>query len=84
MNLENIIMFSGPSCGACRTMKHLLEEEDITINKIVDVESEEGMELVPEYRIRHLPTFVNTKNHEQIVGTLKKTNDLVILNYEEV
>ena len=61
MQSKEIIMFTGPNCSACKTMKPLVEE--LSNARIVDVTQDHA--LAARYGIRGgLPAFVKLVNGE--------------------
>lgn len=61
--MENeILFFTAPWCGPCKSMKSMLNEstkKELNI-KIIDIT--EDMELATKFEVMNVPMFIKTKN----------------------
>ena len=59
---EQILFFSAPWCGPCKSMKSMLSESirnELNI-KIIDIS--EDMEIAAKYEVMNVPSFVKIKD----------------------
>jgi thioredoxin 1 len=58
--MKKLLMFSAEWCAPCRAMKALMKslDEDISV-EYIDIEAEENAQLVEQYSIASIPTFVS-------------------------
>lgn len=69
--MKKVLLFSAPWCHSCGVMKPLFEEECKKLNaeyEIVDVESDDGVELSTEYKVRNIPTLIFLDNDNNVIG----------------
>lgn len=65
-----LIKFSATWCGPCKMQHREFESHPIDCElKEVDIDSEEGKELVPKYEIRSIPTMILLNDKEEVMKT---------------
>lgn len=52
----SLVVFTGPACGACRTLKAILER-DFSGHHLFEVDAGEEMGLTREFDVFHLPAL---------------------------
>jgi thioredoxin 1 len=70
-NLESapgvsLVVFTGPACGACKTLKQVLEDARFGEMNLFEVDAGEEMGLTREYNVFHLPAmflFIDGRFH---------------------
>jgi len=76
-----ILFFSAPWCGPCRSMKQTLNEsirDDLNI-KLIDIT--EDMELAANHQILNVPTFVKLVNGQEVA---RKSGAMTIQSLKEL
>lgn len=80
------VLFFGSEewCVSCRKMKPLFYDEVKKLGvkyEVIDVESDEGVELSIKYTVRNVPTLVFVKNGQEIGRETGSTAYLKIKDY---
>ena len=53
----SLVVFTGPACGACKTLKQVLEDPRFGELNLFEVDAGEEMGLTREYNVFHLPAM---------------------------
>lgn len=62
-----VLKFSGSWCQPCKNLTAILEKYGITNYEEVDIDTEEGMQLVAKYSIRSVPTMLKLDNEGNVL-----------------
>lgn len=86
MGSKTKVLFFGSEewCHSCRKMKPLFYDEVKRLGvkyEVIDVESDEGVELSIKYTVRNVPTLVFVKNGQEIGRETGSTAYLKIKDY---
>lgn len=71
MSKNSVLLFSAHWCVSCGVMKPLFEQECKKLNvnyEIIDVESDRGVDLSIEYKVRNIPTLIFLDNENNVIG----------------
>lgn len=63
--------YSAEWCSSCKAMMPLFEQECEKLNveyEIIDVESDRGVDLSIEYKVRNIPTLIFLDNENNVIG----------------
>lgn len=70
--MKSVLFFEAESwCASCRAMKPLFKQECERLNveyEIIDVESDRGVDLSIEYKVRNIPTLIFLDNENNVIG----------------
>jgi thioredoxin 1 len=84
-NKVKVYLFSAKEwCAGCRKLEPLFYDEVKKLGvkyEVVDVESDEGVELSIKYTVRNVPTLVFVKNGQEIGRETGSQAHLKIKNY---
>ena len=53
----SLVVFTGPDCGACKTLKQVLGDSRFAELNLFEVNAEDEMGLTDEYNVFHLPAM---------------------------
>ena len=71
MSKNSVLLFSAHWCKSCIAMKPLFKQECEKLNveyEIIDVESDKGVDLSIEYKVRNIPTLIFLDNENNVIG----------------
>ena len=63
--------YSAEWCSSCKAMMPLFEQECEKLHveyEIIDVESDRGVDLSIEYKVRNIPTLIFLDNENNVIG----------------
>lgn len=76
--MKSVLFFEAELwCASCRAMKPLFEQECKKLNvnyEIIDVESEKGVDLSVEYKVRNVPTLIFLDKDNNVIGRASGSN----------
>lgn len=64
--MSKVILFSGESCSACKSLKTYADSKGYDIADTVYIDSETGSYRASQYRIRSIPTLVRLDDNDHI------------------
>lgn len=71
------LLFSAPWCRSCDVMKPLFKQECEKLNveyEIIDVESDKGVDLSVEHKVRNIPTLIFLDEDNKVIGRASGSN----------
>lgn len=72
-----VLLFSAHWCKSCVAMKPLFKQECEKLNveyEIIDVESDRGVDLSTEYKVRNIPTLIFLDDDNKVIGRANGSN----------
>lgn len=77
MSKNSVLLFSAHWCVSCGAMKPLFEQECKKLNvnyEIIDVESDKGVDMSVEYKVRNIPTLIFLDDDNKVIGRASGSN----------
>lgn len=77
MSKNSVLLFSAHWCKSCIAMKPLFKQECEKLNveyEIIDVESDRGVDLSTEYKVRNIPTLIFLDGDNKVIGRASGSN----------
>lgn len=77
MSKNSVLLFSAHWCVSCGVMKPLFEQECKKLNvnyEIIDVESDKGVDLSVEHKVRNIPTLIFLDDDNKVIGRASGSN----------
>lgn len=76
--MKKVLYFGNDDwCSSCRSMKPLFKQECEKLNveyEIIDVESDKGVDLSVEHKVRNIPTLIFLDNDNKVIGRASGSN----------
>lgn len=76
--MKSVLFFEAESwCASCRAMKPLFKKECERLNveyEIIDVESDKGVDLSVEHKVRNIPTLIFLDDDNKVIGRASGSN----------
>jgi thiol-disulfide isomerase/thioredoxin len=76
--MKKVVYFGSDDwCKSCVAMKPLFKQECEKLNveyEIIDVESDRGVDLSTEYKVRNIPTLIFLDDDNKVIGRASGSN----------
>lgn len=76
--MKKVLYFGNDDwCSSCRSMKPLFKQECEKLNveyEIIDVESDKGVDLSVEHKVRNIPTLIFLDSDNKVIGRASGSN----------